>query len=374
MGQGLAKVRIYHVKINSFEIRYNIGKIKRRETRKSYEEAIERAKEIQSQLENFQEPLPPKDLQTFQFLNEEAKKAGKSLMEIYEEWCELSKGSPGETLLKEVVREFISDQISRDVSAITVKTNQSRLASLVKYFQSGKIPIGEIKASQIDGWLLTSFENLTTRKNHRTTATQLWKWATKKGMLQDKQFTEADKTTIPIIAAKDPEVYMPEDFEKVFHSANYEILPHLALAAFSGIRNAELQRLVWEDIILEDGEVYLSASVTKTGRRRIASIAPQATNFLREWVNRYKPRPKAKVSVGASFSRQVNKSFQKASIKPIRNGLRKSYISYAVASGEKSAHKIAEECGHSEAVLQSTYKGLVTKNKSAEWFAIPQSL
>ncbi len=374
MGQGLAKVRIYHVKINSFEIRYNIGKVKRRETRKSYEESIERAKEIQNQLENLREPIPPKELQTFHFLNQKAKKAGKSLLEIYDEWQELSEGISEEKILEEVVQGFISDQISRDVSAVTIKTNRSRLASLVKYFQSGKTAIGEINARQIDEWLRVSFDNLTTRKNHRTTATQLWRWATKKGMLQDKQFTEADKTTIPIIAAKDPEVYVPEDFEKVFSEANYKILPHLTLAAFSGIRNAELQRLVWEDIILGDGEVYLSASVTKTGRRRIASISPQATKFLREWVNRYKPQPKSKVSVGASVSRQICKSFQKAAVKPIRNGLRKSYISYAVASGEKSAHKIAEECGHSESILQSTYKGLVTKDRAGEWFAIPQSL
>lgn len=100
MGQGLAKVRIYHVKINSFEIRYNIGKIKRRETRKSYEEAVERAKQIQNQLENLREPIEPKELQTFHFLRQKAKKAGKSLMEIYDEWEKLSEGKHKEKFLK----------------------------------------------------------------------------------------------------------------------------------------------------------------------------------------------------------------------------------------------------------------------------------
>jgi integrase len=144
-------------------------------------------------------------------------------------------------------------------------------------------------------------------------------------------------------------------------------LPALALAAYCGIRDAELSRLQWSNINLTNRTVQLPSHVTKTKRRRMveipAEVAPTLERIYRLW--RWTPGTPLR---GTGFDVAVANARAAHALTTKRNGFRKSFVTYAVALGQKSVSQIAEECGHSESVLQSTYKGLATKEAAEAWF------
>jgi integrase len=367
------EVRIYKVKRNSFEVRYKVGKNRKRETRRSLEEAEKRANEVLNHFAECQEPIDSRDLQMFQYLRQKCEKHGTDLMEVWEFWESNAKKS--EHPIGQVVVDFLDDQIGRKVSPTTVRTNRARLVPLVASFGDGKFPIEQITTKLLDEWLVGSFENPTTRKNHRAMIVQLWRWATKKEILPNQQFTAADQTTVPMAPNKDPEIYTPEEMRLMFqhvHAHYPSAVPALLLAAFSGVRNAEIHRLRWEHISLTDGIVMLPSEITKTGRRRVATIPPDALETMKRWHKAFRPHPSEAVAIDYT-DREISKARKALGIKLRTNGFRKSFVSHAVAFGEKSVDKIAEECGHAVAVLQSTYKGLVDKESAERWFQVPQS-
>ena len=71
------------------------------------------------------------------------------------------------------------------------------------------------------------------------------------------------------IRGKTPKIFTPEEVRKILDSTppKSEIRAYVAISAFTGIRNAEMQRLTWDKIKLEDKEIILDSEITKTASR-----------------------------------------------------------------------------------------------------------
>jgi integrase len=61
------------------------------------------------------------------------------------------------------------------------------------------------------------------------------------------------------------------------------LLPSMAVAFFTGCREAEVARLVWGDVRIEEKEILLRATISKTKRKRILPMIP----CLEQWLNLY---------------------------------------------------------------------------------------
>src|SRR4030095_16233873 len=61
---------------------------------------------------------------------------------------------------------------------------------------------------------------------------------------------------------------------------------YFALAAFTGIRSAELLRLEWSEINFEKGHIEVKAQKAKTATRRLVPIQPN----LAKWLAPYRGR------------------------------------------------------------------------------------
>lgn len=88
------------------------------------------------------------------------------------------------------------------------------------------------------------------------------------------------------IRGKTPKIFTPEEVRKILDSTppKSEIRAYVAISAFTGIRNAEMQRLTWDKIKLEDREIILDSEITKTASRRIVKIPENLAKWLEPYV------------------------------------------------------------------------------------------
>jgi hypothetical protein len=71
----------------------------------------------------------------------------------------------------------------------------------------------------------------------------------------------------------------------------------------------------------------------------------------------------------ASPQKLTKKIAEKARVDWVRNGLRKGFVTHAMAL-HKNATLVAEWSGHSVAELQTDYKGIVFEKDGEKWFNI----
>jgi hypothetical protein len=76
------------------------------------------------------------------------------------------------------------------------------------------------------------------------------------------------------------EIFTPAELSEILSHAKEEIMSFLVVGGFAGVRRIEIQRLVWEDIRLEDGLIEIRAKNAKTASR---SVIPVVLN-LKEWL------------------------------------------------------------------------------------------
>jgi integrase len=151
---------------------------------------------------------------------------------------------------------------------------------------------------------------------------------------------------------------------KLLHNAPPDLIPILAIGAFSGIRMAELDRLDWSAVDLERGIIELRAGQAKTGSRRVIPV----TDNLAAWLEPLERKGMVVPSVKAHH-RAVAAHAAALKIEWPRNVLRHSFISYRIAT-VKSADQVALEAGNSPSIIFKNYRELTTEEQADKWFGI----
>jgi integrase len=144
-----------------------------------------------------------------------------------------------------------------------------------------------------------------------------------------------------------------------------EMVPYLAIAAFAGLRAAEIDRLDWSEVNLAERFIELKASKAKTASRRLAPIPDNLLAWLTPYAQPFGPV--------CNFERSDKQLFYylapKAGLKWKRNGLRHSFISYRLAV-VKDVGAVSLEAGNSAQMIFKHYRQLVTEKQGNEWFSI----
>jgi integrase len=139
----------------------------------------------------------------------------------------------------------------------------------------------------------------------------------------------------------------------------------LGIGAFAGLREAEIQRLDWNEIDLARGHIEVKAAKAKSARMRIVPIQPNLAAWLQPsggMTGRIVPlgarRKLARVREAAKLADWPN------------NGLRHSFASYRLAA-INDAPRVAMELGHtSPQMLYSTYRELVLPLEAERYWKI----
>jgi integrase len=163
-----------------------------------------------------------------------------------------------------------------------------------------------------------------------------------------------------------------ETKEIMRHAVKLNCSAPFAIAAFGGVRMAEIGRLTWDDVNLETGFIRIGHSKSKTRNLRNVRINPT----LRAWLESIPQDKRQGRIVNGAWIAKGTAVRAGAGIDGTekQNALRHSFATYLYAM-EANEKALLDDMGHSAKVHFKHYQGHFTKTQAEPyWAIIPDSL
>jgi len=302
--------------------------------------------------------------------------AGVTLAETAQFYQQKHPANMPRKSVAEVVAQFIADRRSAGCSAVHVQDLEIRLGQFAKAFS---LPIGAVSAPLVQQWVY----GLKNHKNGKPTAARtkenmirqlvsLFNFARRQKFLPAELALEISEIPAPRKQHAPIGIYTAAEMRALLAATDRAIIPALAIAAFAGLRLAEVSRLDWRDVRLAERLIVVGAENAKTAARRLVPISDNLAAWLLPHVQTsgpVNPCEEAATNVGNALGDRIERAGVRAKVNWKRNGFRHSYISYRVAV-LKDVPAVALECGNSPQVIFSNYRALATDAEAKEWFSI----
>jgi len=204
------------------------------------------------------------------------------------------------------------------------------------------------------------------RNHHRTYLKGFLKWCAGEMFISDSQWLELSRAleNEKAKSLKSIKIHSPEELDKLLQQATGTLRLIIGIAAFAGLRTAELLRLSWND--LKSNYIEVRAENAKTRARRLVPVS----SALQVLIKDYPHESGAIWSDSASWFRDsIAKVYQEVGVPKNPYALRHSFISYrlALTGDEKST---ALEAGNTPDMIFQHYRELVTKEEAEKWFDV----
>jgi integrase len=274
-------------------------------------------------------------------------------------------GEKARTSVADVAAAFIKAKESEELSQYYIKPIRRILDRFATDFQC---PIGSVQPDEIRAWIVRQNVAKRTRNNLRNALATLFSFARTEGYLPDADRTAAER--VPTERVKDTTIstYTAAELRAILAHTPGRLIPALAIAAFAGIRSAEILRLDWRNVKLTEGHIELGPEITKTASRRVVPIQPALAAWLA-------PHAKSEGSIALAYqnldnlTRQMIAAVMAANVTPKRNGFRHSFGTYRLAVTQNAA-QTSLEMGNSPAKLMRNYNAAATVAQGEAWFAV----
>jgi integrase len=259
--------------------------------------------------------------------------------------------------------EVVEAKRSDGRSEVYLRDLRYRLNKFVQDFEHR--PIAGITVDELDTWLRALPYSPQSRTNYRRVIGLLFSYAESRGIIERNPIL---RTAKPKLVDRPPEIFAIDELRALLEAGNRiasDVVPMLAIGAFAGLREAEIQRLDWSEVDLARGHIEVKAAKAKSARRRIVPIQPN----LAAWLRPYAGLTGRVVPGGAR--RKLDRVRKAAGLaRWPKNGLRHSFASYRQAAID-DAPRVAAELGHtSPQMLYSTYRELVRPEEAERYWKI----
>jgi integrase len=229
----------------------------------------------------------------------------------------------------------------------------------------GNRTAASIAVDELDTWLRDLPLSPKSRANYRANIGVLFSYAEQRGIIDRNPIP---RTAKPKLIDRPPDIFTVDELRALLEAATRvspDVVPMLAIGAFAGLREAEIQRLDWHEIDLKRGHIEVKAAKAKSARRRIVPIQPN----LAGWLRPYAGMTGRVVPAGAR--KKLDRVRNQAGLaRWPQNGLRHSFASYRLAAIH-DAPRVSAELGHtSPQMLYSTYRELVLPEEAERYWKI----
>lgn len=322
----------------------------------------------------------PIELAAVLFADAHQKLGGRSLAEAIDFFIKHNATALPQKAVAEVYRELVAAKRADGASPMYIKDLNFRLGKFADSFQC---PIGSVSAVDLNAFLRGLESSGRSRNNFRLAIGTLFKFAAASGYLPKTHLDFAS-----VARAKEAEnvieIFTPTEMSMLLAAARPDansvvpgfnhryarasLLPLLVLGGFAGMRTAEIERQLWEDISLERGFIRVTAAKGNTAQKRLIPIADN----LKQWLALCRCESGLVCEI-ARTPESLLRLAVRAKLSWKHNALRHSYASYRMAQ-VKNAAQVSLEMGNSPKMVFRHYRELVTEEESKAWFAIvPQT-
>jgi integrase len=264
---------------------------------------------------------------------------------------------------QQLVDELLAAKKADGASKRYIEDLRSRLMRFAQRFD-GQL-VATITGKEIDDWLRSLKVSPLTRNNFRTVLVVMFNYAIQRDYATSNP---AESTAKAKVVGERPGILTVNEMARLIEAASAEILPYLAIAAFAGLRRAELERLDWGEVDFESGLIEVTAAKAKTARHRFVKMQPN----LREWLL---PLRKHAGKVAPKDFRDEFKAARNAAkiAEWPDNALRHSFASYHLAHFQDAA-ALALEMGHTDSdMIFNHYRQLVRPRDAERYWNIRPS-
>lgn len=267
------------------------------------------------------------------------------------------------TTIAQLADEVVEAKRKDGRSEIYLRDLRSRLAVFCRDF--GAQPVAVVTPSDISSWLHSLTGSPKTRANFRQNVSVLFGHAVAHEIIDRNPVLRVKK---PKLVDKEPEIFSVDELQGLLNAALTEapdVVPMLAIGAFTGLRESEIKRLHWAEVNQRRAFVEVKSDKAKTAKRRIVRIQPNLAQWLAPYADLVGPVVPVNARKKLDAVRKVA-GIQRWS----KNGLRHSYASYRLAATNDAA-TVAAELGHSTSqMLYSTYRELVLPEEAERYWKI----
>jgi integrase len=276
----------------------------------------------------------------------------------------------------EVVAGFIADRQSAGCSPVHIHDLGVRLGQFSRAFA---LPINAVSAPLVQQWIYGRKNqkngkptSARTKENMLRQIVSLFNFARRQKYIPAELALELSEIPTPKKQSTPVGIYTPAEIRAMFAAADAQIVPALAIAAFAGLRLAEISRLDWREVRLAERLIVIEAGNAKTAARRLAPIPDNLAAWLAPYAKPSGPVNPCKEelhNVGNALGDRLERAAARAKVAWRRNGVRHSYISYRVAT-LKDVPAVALECGNSPNIIFSNYRALASETEGKAWFGV----
>jgi len=308
--------------------------------------------------------LPQRELSDFIAAKRKLEEYGKTIGDAVEYFVDhLERIRRCKITVAELANEVVEIKRKDGRSAKYITDLAQKLRRFCQDF--GVRPIAAVAVGEIDKWLRDLNYLPKSRAQYRANIGVLFSHAERLGMIDRNPVLRTGK---PKLVDAPPEIFNVDELRGLLDSACSvapDVLPMLAIGAFAGLREAEIQRLDWGEVDLTRGHIEVKAAKAKSACRRIVPIQPN----LAAWLQPYNGMTGSVVPAGARRKLARVREAAKLAHWP-NNGLRHSFASYRLAAIH-DAPRVSVELGHtSPQMLYTNYRELVRPEEAERYWQI----
>jgi len=272
--------------------------------------------------------------------------------------------------IRQLVEELIEAKRHDGKAARYLESLRGYLGRFCQQF--GDRLIATVTPEELDKYLRDLPYSPKSRLNYRQHIGVLFSHAKRRRMIDSNPI---EFTARPKLIDKAPEIFTVDELQALLDTAQRiepDVVPMLAIGAFAGLRDSEIQQLTWSEVNQARGFIEVTAAKAKSARRRLVTIQPN----LAAWLRPYSGLTGAVVP-GADGQRRDAARGKLLRLRKTagltnwpKNGLRHSFCSYRLAA-TTNAHLVASELGHTTSQLvYQHYREVVTPEEAERYWQI----
>jgi integrase len=315
--------------------------------------------------------------------------SGVTLTDAVRAHVERNAGLQSSKAVREVIAEMLA---AKDNAGLSDRHRDDLRRRLKLFGDAFQCPIGDLSGKLIQTYLDGLKGVPRTKLNHFRHIVTLIRWAVRRRLCPRDLLEELEGIELPRSEGGSIGIFSPQQLLELLEGTRQfrpDLLGWVTIAAFCGLRTAELMRLDWSMVKLDRAEPFVEvpAAKAKTASRRLVPLCQAAQMWLRQVPERlgpvspYAEENKVLHSIRGCAdrlrrnqakghpTRQETEPHAIESFQWVKNGLRHSFCSYRMAQ-IRDAARVALEAGNSPSMLFRNYRELVTPEEAERWFGL----